>query len=127
MKSTEFSTQLPLSNVKITDSFWHRQQELVRKEVIPYQWDALNDRVEGADPSFCMRNFKVAGRLMREKREKMDLPSAGAVYCPFSFCLRQKESYAPHWHDGGECKPHYGEKSRRVYGRPYADRLEGYF
>lgn len=72
MKSTEFSTPLPLSNVKITDSFWHRQQELVRKEVIPYQWDALNDRVEGAAPSFCMRNFKVAGRLMREKREKRD-------------------------------------------------------
>lgn len=44
--------------------------ELVRKEVIPYQWDALNDRVEGAAPSFCMHNFKAAGKLNREKKEK---------------------------------------------------------
>lgn len=72
MKSTEFSTPLKLSEVQITDSFWNREQELVRTEVIPYQWEALNDRVEGAAPSFCMRNFKVAGRLMREKREQKD-------------------------------------------------------
>ena len=26
-------------------------------EVIPYQWAALNDQVEGAAPSFCMHNF----------------------------------------------------------------------
>jgi hypothetical protein len=44
--------------------------ELVRNEVIPYQWDALNDKVEGAAPSFCMRNFKVAGKLNLEKKEK---------------------------------------------------------
>ncbi len=68
MEQGKFSKPLDLHEVKIRDAFWGREQELVRREVIPYQWDALNDRVPGADPSFCMRNFKVAGRLMREQK-----------------------------------------------------------
>lgn len=28
--------------------------------VIPYQWEILNDRVEGAAPSRCVHNFKIA-------------------------------------------------------------------
>lgn len=70
MKQENFSRPLDLKNVVITDEFWGREQELVRTEVIPYQWEALNDRVPGAAPSFCMRNFRVAGKLMREKREQ---------------------------------------------------------
>ncbi len=54
--------------------------ELVRKEVIPYQWDALNDRVEGAAPSFCMHNFKAAGKLNREKKEKRKHIYCAEVY-----------------------------------------------
>ncbi|MCL2016923.1 MAG: glycoside hydrolase family 127 protein [Defluviitaleaceae bacterium] len=34
--------------------------ELVRTEVVPYQWAALNDRIENAEPSYCMHNFQVA-------------------------------------------------------------------
>lgn len=70
MKAENFSRPLDLKNVAITDEFWGREQELVRTEVIPYQWDALNDRIPEAAPSYCMRNFKVAGRLMKEKREQ---------------------------------------------------------
>lgn len=70
MERKNFSTPLDLKQVRISDEFWGREQELVRREVIPYQWEALNDRVPGAAPSFCMRNFKTAGRLMREKREQ---------------------------------------------------------
>lgn len=44
--------------------------ELVRTEVIPYQWAALNDQVEGAAPSYCMHNFRIAGRLNQEKAQK---------------------------------------------------------
>ena len=47
--------------------------EVVRQNVIPYQWELLNDRVEDASPSFCMRNFKIAGKLMKEKRENGNL------------------------------------------------------
>lgn len=37
--------------------------DVVRKVmdiVIPYQWEMLNDRVEGAEPSHCISNFKIA-------------------------------------------------------------------
>ncbi len=69
MDQNNFSKPLNLKDIEITDKFWGREQELVRKEVIPYQWNALNDNVPGAAPSFCMRNFKVAAKLMRNKRE----------------------------------------------------------
>ena len=64
------SAPVSLKNIQVTDTFWKGEMELVRKEVIPYLWDALNDRVEGAAPSFCMHNFKAAGKLNREKKEK---------------------------------------------------------
>lgn len=66
MKNT--NTPLSLRNIKITDSFWKKEMELVRTEVIPYQWEALNDRVKDAAPSYCMRNFKVAGKMNQDKK-----------------------------------------------------------
>lgn len=68
MDQRTFSTPLSLKDLKITDSFWKKEMELVRKEVIPYQWEALNDRIPDAAPSYCMRNFKVAGKLNQEKK-----------------------------------------------------------
>ena len=62
------SRAIKLQNFKVNDKFWKNEMELVRKEVIPYQWEILNDRVKDAAPSFCMRNFKIAGKLMKEKR-----------------------------------------------------------
>ncbi len=67
MKRTERNFPLSLKSLKITDSFWKKEMELVRKEVIPYQWEALNDRIKDAAPSYCLHNFKVAGKLNREK------------------------------------------------------------
>ena len=49
--------------VKINDTFWAPFMERVRLSVIPYQWEALNDRIEGAAPSFCIRNFKIAAQV----------------------------------------------------------------
>ncbi|MCD7955994.1 MAG: glycoside hydrolase family 127 protein [Lachnospiraceae bacterium] len=71
-KPSEYSCSSPLSlrDVQISDPFWKHEMELVRTEVIPYQWAALNDQVEGAAPSYCMRNFQIAGKLNREKAEK---------------------------------------------------------
>ena len=43
MEKTQFSRPLDLKAVRITDAFWHAHQETVRREVIPYQWEALND------------------------------------------------------------------------------------
>lgn len=70
MTNSKFSKGLSLKDIHVTDRFFKHLMELVRTEVIPYQWDALNDNVEGASPSFCMHNFKVAGKLGEKRREQ---------------------------------------------------------
>lgn len=69
MNKNDFTEPLPLRQISITDSFWKAQMEIVRHEVLPYQWAALNDEVEGAAPSYCMHNFKVAAKQNEQKRE----------------------------------------------------------
>ena len=68
MNKKQFSSPLSLRDVQVTDAFWKKEMELVRTEVIPYQWAALNDQVEGAAPSYCMHNFKAAGKQNEERR-----------------------------------------------------------
>ena len=72
MDKSSFSRMLPVGRVKIEDAFWKEKQNLVRKEVIPYQWNALNDRIPGAAPSFCMHNFKAAVRLNQRRMEEKE-------------------------------------------------------
>ncbi len=50
-----------IKKIKIDEnSFLGHLMDLVRDHVIPYQWETLNDRVEGAAPSHCIENFKIA-------------------------------------------------------------------
>ncbi|MDR2103112.1 MAG: glycoside hydrolase family 127 protein [Treponema sp.] len=58
MQRTSYPAQI--SQITIADSFWSRYVELIRARVLPYQWEALNDRIPGAEPSYCIHNFKVA-------------------------------------------------------------------
>ncbi len=44
----------------IDDSFWSSYMDLVGDQVLPYQWDALNDKIFDASPSGALRNFKIA-------------------------------------------------------------------
>ncbi|MCD7737046.1 MAG: glycoside hydrolase family 127 protein [Lachnospiraceae bacterium] len=66
------SSPLSLRDIQVTDDFWKHEMELVRTEVLPYQWAALNDQVEGAAPSYCMRNFRLAGKRNRERAAQGD-------------------------------------------------------
>ena len=52
-----------LNDVRIEEAFWSKYTKLVTKEIIPYQWRALNDEVADAEASHCIENFKVAARL----------------------------------------------------------------
>ena len=76
MDKKEYSRPVSLRRVQVTDAFWKQKMELVRKEVIPYQWEALNDRVPDAEPSYCMHNFRAAGKLNARRRE------LGEAYVP---------------------------------------------
>jgi DUF1680 family protein len=58
--ATEPTYELPLANIDIHDDFWLAYQQLIRDVVIPYQWAALNDRVDEAEPSHAIENFRIA-------------------------------------------------------------------
>ncbi|KAB0872739.1 glycoside hydrolase family 127 protein [Cronobacter muytjensii] len=55
--------EMDLHHLKITDPFLGQYQQLVRDVVIPYQWDALNDRLPEAEPSHAIANFRLAAGL----------------------------------------------------------------
>lgn len=63
MNKDLFTTDVSMKNIKITDKFWGNYIELCRTKMIPYQWEALNDRIDGAEPSGCIRNFRIAAGL----------------------------------------------------------------
>ncbi len=53
---------IPLRQIQIRDRFWDRYIRLVKEVLIPYQWDILNDRLEGVETSHCIQNFKIAAK-----------------------------------------------------------------
>lgn len=58
---------LDLKDISIQDPFWSKHVDLVRNAIIPYQWEAMNDRIPDAESSHCLENFKIAaGRVKGE-------------------------------------------------------------
>ncbi len=51
---------IDLKDFKINDSFLGKYQELIRDIVIPYQYDILEDKVEGVEKSHAIENFRIA-------------------------------------------------------------------
>ncbi len=66
---------LQLKSLTITDPFWSHYRELVRTEMIPYQWNVLNDNANitiekerndnsiPSEKSHAIENFKIAAGL----------------------------------------------------------------
>lgn len=52
-----------IKDVKIHSDFWRRYINLIRDVVVPYQWEILNDKIEGVEKSSAIRNFKIAAGL----------------------------------------------------------------
>lgn len=57
------SEQVGCSNVKIQDNFWDKKMHLIQEKVLPYQWQALNDNIKDATPSYCIKNFRLAADM----------------------------------------------------------------
>lgn len=49
-----------LKRIKINDDFWNKHIKLVPDVILPYQWDAINDRIPEAQSSHCLENFRIA-------------------------------------------------------------------
>ncbi|MEK3733040.1 MULTISPECIES: glycoside hydrolase family 127 protein [Paenibacillus] len=61
------SKSVPLQQVKLDDPFWSQYVKLVREVVIPYQYEALHDRIPGVEPSHAIANLRIAaGRAQGE-------------------------------------------------------------
>lgn len=52
-----------------SEGFIKHYQELIRKEVIPYQYDILMDRVEDAEKSHAIMNFINAGKALLNEND----------------------------------------------------------
>jgi len=88
MDSQNFSAHIPLKNITVNDSFWSKETELVRTEVIPYQYKALNDLVEGAEKSYCIENFIKAGKIAQKIKNGENVP----VYPTDKWCYDLKNA-----------------------------------
>jgi DUF1680 family protein len=51
---------LGLSEARVTGGFWAGKMDMVARDMLPYQWLALNDEVPGAEPSHAVENFRIA-------------------------------------------------------------------
>ncbi len=51
---------LSLREARISGGFWAGKIDIVAREMLPYQWLALNDEVPGAEPSHAVENFRIA-------------------------------------------------------------------
>ena len=54
------SSTLPLRQVRFSRGLLADRIALVHRVMIPFQWEALNDRVEGAERSGCVQNVRIA-------------------------------------------------------------------
>ncbi|MGB4219273.1 MAG: beta-L-arabinofuranosidase domain-containing protein [Bacillota bacterium] len=55
----ERATQF-IQKVKLTGGLLAERADVVRSEVLPYQWRALNDQIPGAEPSHAIENLRIA-------------------------------------------------------------------
>lgn len=56
---------LPIKAFTPSDGFIKRFQRLIKDEVIPYQYEVLSDRAEGAEKSHVVQNFINAAKALR--------------------------------------------------------------
>lgn len=56
--------------VRVDSGFWEQKIELVRREVLPYQWKAFHNQIDDAEPSWCIWNFHVAAQILQGELER---------------------------------------------------------
>ncbi len=94
MNSQNFSKHIELNKIKITDPFWLGKTELVLKEVIPYQYEALHDRIDGADKSYAIENFVKASKIALALKNGESVP----VYPADKWCYDDNNSHPDAFH-----------------------------
>ncbi|MCL5065930.1 MAG: glycoside hydrolase family 127 protein [Firmicutes bacterium] len=52
-------TPVPLNHAHLDSGFWQIWRDRVRTHTIAYQWQALNDAIPGAEPSYAIENWRI--------------------------------------------------------------------
>ncbi len=94
MDKKQYSDHIKSHKIKIKDSFWTNEQELVRKEVIPYQYEALHDRIDGAEKSYSIENFIKAGKVVKKLKNGENVP----VYPADKWCYDDNNAHPDAFH-----------------------------
>ncbi len=59
-ESRRTAVRLVDQDVTVQSGFWKMKIDMVNDRLIPYQWEALNDRIPDATPSHAVENFRIA-------------------------------------------------------------------
>jgi DUF1680 family protein len=106
MNPATYSEFVKPRDIRIDDQFWGAFMERVRTKVIPYQWKALNDNIPGAEPSYCIRNFKLAAELTHPELDygvPRDIGFGGMVFQDSDLAKWiEAAAYSLAWHPDGE-------------------------
>lgn len=57
------SVPVAVADFRPDDTFFAPRMEVIRKQMLPYQWAALNDLLPDTEPSYCINNFRIAAGL----------------------------------------------------------------
>ncbi|MDD2970133.1 MAG: glycoside hydrolase family 127 protein [Lachnospiraceae bacterium] len=126
-----------LKNINIEDGFWKRYIDLVDHVILPFQWDLINDNVEGAEKSYCIRNFRIACGLEEGKHQGMVFQDTDVAKWleAVSFSIEKKpnaklESFADSAIDliaGAQCEDGYLNTYYTITGNPrWSNLFEGH-
>jgi DUF1680 family protein len=106
MDPSTHSEFIRLRDITVTDQFWGAFMERVRTKVLPYQWKALNDGIPGAEPSYCVRNFKLAAELTHPELDygiPRDSGFGGMVFQDSDLAKWiEAAAYSLAWHPDGD-------------------------
>ena len=85
-----------LGSIRVTDPLFAHYVAIVADKLIPYQWEVLNDRVEGIEKSCCVRNFRVAAGELPGIHEGMVFSDTDVYKWleTLAFCLEQGKAQA---------------------------------
>ncbi|MCR5763669.1 MAG: glycoside hydrolase family 127 protein [Treponema sp.] len=98
-------TNLNIGRTRVDDSFWGKRMETVRTQMIPYQWKALNNQIQGAEPSWCIRNFRLAAQVVAKGKDSLtgDCSQKGFVFQDSDlYKWLEAVSYTLAWHPDKE-------------------------
>lgn len=61
-------TYINLRKISVTDKLFGHYIKKIGDKILEHQWDILND-TDGTEPTYCIRNFKIAAGDIKGKRE----------------------------------------------------------